>query len=226
MSPYIRTTADPAVSARFNVSPGWAAGCAEMVFADEPAAIITLSPDRTARVLTARWGMPTPGREVRTRAIQRAYRDRVRLTDAEFEQFAANEPDPGVGFIDASAFVWRPHLEPRGRCVVPFSALGALRPDALPEPADDYVRPAAGSVGYLGGVFEQGWRGVRRADRGRETLDLFALVSVERIVQADLARRRFTPIVLKNDEEVAAWLTAPWSRAKALRRAPAEMLPA
>lgn len=221
MTPYIRLGAGAAVPPGF----GLAEFPAGVFHADDAVPVVVRRPDGGVEVRLARWGMPSPGREVRTRAIHRAYRERARLTDAEFERFAADEPNPGVAFIDPSAFVWRPSLEPPGRCVVPFSAVGALDPEAVESSSADYIRAPENGLAYLGGVFESGWRGVRRAERGRETVDLFGLVSVERIVQADLNRKRFTPIVLTGPAEVELWLTAPWAEAKILRRQLGSTLP-
>lgn len=185
---------------------------------DDAAPIVRRRPDGSLETRIARWGMPSPGREMRTRAIHRAYRARMKLTDLEFERFAANEPDTGAPFIDASAFIWRSSLEPSGRCVVPFSAVGVLSVGNSRSLGDEYVFPPSCTLGFLGGVYETGWRGVRRAELGPETLDLFGLVSVERIVQSELYSRAFTPIVLADPGEVDIWLSAPWAKAKTLRR--------
>lgn len=220
MSPYIRLS-ESALDRRglepFAASTVLPTG---IFMIDDAAPIICGGADGGRRVLLARWGMPSPGRDLRAKAIHRAYREKLQLTDEEFERLAADEPDTGAPFVDASAFIWRSYLEPRGRCVVPFSAVGALRMDTSTALADEYVFPPSSTLGFLGGVYQTGWRGVRRPELGRETVDLFGLVSVERIVQSELHKRAFTPIVLANDAEVETWLNAPWSRARALRRRP------
>lgn len=196
---------------------------ADVVSADDYVTVFVRGASGEIEPRPARWGMPTPGRARRARAVSRAYRERLRLTDEEFERYVADEPDPGVPFIDPSALTWRPHLEPRGRCLVPFSALGLRQGASAPVASDDYLRPTR-SPAYLGGVIETGWEGVRSSERGRETLDLFGLATVERVVQADLPRRRYTPIVLTDPAEITLWLDAPWSKARLLRRPSANVV--
>ncbi|RZJ00739.1 MAG: hypothetical protein EON90_06320 [Brevundimonas sp.] len=220
MVPFLRLS-ETDFSAAF---PVWdlAANCGvrrnDMITADASAPIIRTHPDGAREVILARWGMPSPGRDVRAKAVQRAYHDARSWSELDFEAFAARQPDGGTPFIDASAQVWRPTLEPQGRCVVPFSSFGRLQDaDGSTQLVEDCA-PAHGGLGYLAGVHEIGWRGVRKSEIGPETIDLFGLVSVERIVQSERHRRPLTPIILADDAEVETWLRAPWRQAKSLRR--------
>ena len=222
MLPYFRLSPEAGVSQDIVAAPV-ATGeppATGLFMADDRAPIVRRRVDGSRETRLARWGMPSPCRELRARAVQRAYRTGQDATGVDFEQLVANEPDVGAPFIDASAMVWGPWLEPAGRCVVPFSAFGWADIGGSDMPAGDHLFPPSPPFGFLAGVHETDWQGVRRAECGRETLDLFGLVSVERIVRSEMGKRVLTPIVLTDAAEVELWLTAPWKQAKALRRKP------
>ena len=162
------------------------------VYPDQLAPVIRNAGDGGLELVKARWGMPTPPQHMKT------------------------QRDPGVTNIRNTASPhWRRWLESAHRCLVPLTAfaepLGKGRGNQWFAPEDDC--PA-----FFAGIETRAWRSVRKVKDGETTDDLFGFLTTTPNAEVAPIHPKAMPVILIAPDDWQAWLTAPWTEARALQR--------
>lgn len=168
-----------------------------------------------------RWGMPSPNfaqlEKARKRAATLAKKHGRSLSDEEFKELLANEPDRGITNVrNTKCRHWAQWLEPRFRCVVPFTSFSEFNKAAGGDIwfAFGDERPVA----FFAGIWAPQWTSVRKVKEGTVTTDLFAFLTTEPNREVAAIHPKAMPVILRTPEEVETWLTAPWEEAAKLQR--------
>lgn len=190
------------------------------VFPDYAAPIVRNFEDR--RELTnVRWGMPSSSyaqfQAAQKRAQKLELKEGRKLTEEEFKQLLAMEPDSGTTNVrNTDSKHWQRWLTPEFRCVVPFTSFSEFNRDAGGDIwfAFDDTRPLA----FFAGIWAPQWTSVRKIKEGVITTDLFAFLTCEPNAEVKAVHPKAMPVILRTPEEVEIWMTAPWEIAKQLQR--------
>ena len=165
------------------------------IFPDYAAPIVRNQPGGR-ELMMARWGMPSPAFALKGR-----------------------NSDPGVTNIRNTASPhWRRWLGPEHRCVVPFTSFSENEhlPDGTKPPvwfALDDTRPLA----CFAGIWTR-WTSVRKLKEGETTNDLFGFMTTEPNWEVGAIHPKAMPVILRTDEEIDRWMTAPVADALQLQR--------
>ena len=190
------------------------------VFPDFDAPIVR-NTDQGRELAIARWGMPTSGfvqlKKTKDRAAKIEKKEDRKLSDDEFKELLANEPDRGVTNVrNTDSKHWKRWLGVENRCVVPFTSFSEFNKS---EGGDIWFafnedRPLA----FFAGVWLPQWTGVRKVKDGRITADLYAFLTTESNAEVKAIHPKAMPVILTEEDEVETWLTADWDDAKGLQR--------
>lgn len=165
------------------------------IYPDYPAPVITQEPEgRALRMM--RWGMPSPAFVLK-----------------------GKKTDKGVTNVRNTASPhWRRWLGPANRCVVPFTSFSEFGKvnDARPKPI--WFGPTGEQrTLFFAGIWTE-WTSVRTLKEGETTNDLFAFLTVEPNNIVGPIHPKAMPVVLRSQEAIAHWLTAPVDEALKLQR--------
>lgn len=148
------------------------------------------------RVLSMmRWGMPSPGFALKNR-----------------------KTDPGLTNVrNTKSAHWRRWLGVEHRCVVPFTSFAENRktPHGV-EPvwfALDESEPLA----CFAGIWTE-WTSVRKLKEGETTNTLFAFLTTDANAEVAEVHPKAMPVILRDQAELATWLTADTATALQLQR--------
>lgn len=165
------------------------------IFPDYRAPIVRNTAE--GRELTlARWGMPTPPQFV-----------------------AGRNADLGVTNVrNAGSSHWRRWLGPENRCLVPFTSFaepdnGTYGGRAPVWFAFDETRPLA----CFAGIWTR-WTSVRKVREGETTNDVFGFLTINPNAEVGAIHPKAMPVILRTEEEMDAWMTAPAAEALKLQR--------
>ncbi len=166
------------------------------VFPDFFAPIVRNLEGGERELTMARWGMPSPVFALKGR-----------------------NSDSGVTNVrNAASPHWRRWLGVECRCVVPFTSFAEneLQPDGSRPPvwfALDESRPLA----VFAGLWTR-WTSVRKVKEGPTANDLFAFLTTEPNAIVAPIHAKAMPVILRTQEEVDLWMTAPAQDALTLQR--------
>ncbi len=108
------------------------------------------------------------------------------------------------------------------RCVVPFTRFAEPDPASRKEGGNVPNAWFAGSADeplmFFAGLWVPQWTSVRKIKEGEITVDLYGFLTTEPNGVVAPIHQKAMPAILRNQDEVEAWLTAPWAEAKALQR--------
>ena len=165
------------------------------IYPDYMAPIVRNQPNGR-ELMMARWGMPSPAFALK-----------------------GKKSDPGVTNVrNVTSPHWRRWLAVEHRCVVPFTSFAEheVLPDGTRPPiwfAFDESRPLACFAGIW-----TGWTSVRKVKEGETTNDLFAFLTTEPSEPVRTYHPKAMPVILRTQDEIDQWMTAPTPEALMLQR--------
>jgi putative SOS response-associated peptidase YedK len=162
------------------------------VFPDYLAPVVRNSPDGVRELAMLRWGMPCP------------------------PQFGGA---PVTNIRNTKSPHWRGWLKPQNRCVVPFTSFCEYA-DTKPKKtttwfAFDESRPLA----VFAGIWTT-WRGARGTKKNpiEGEHQLFGFLTADANAEVGAIHPKAMPVILRTDDEIETWMTAPPEEALKLQR--------
>jgi putative SOS response-associated peptidase YedK len=179
--------------------------------------------DGMRELTKVRWGMPSSQQAIFQTATKRANKLRAKGKQVDFPELLRMEPDSGTTNIRNTASKhWSRWTGVENRCVVPFTRF------AEPDPANKveggripnawFARDESEPLMFFAGLWVRDWQCVRKVKEGLITCDLFAFLTTEPNRVVAPIHLKAMPVILRNEVEIDAWLTAPWDEARALQR--------
>jgi putative SOS response-associated peptidase YedK len=162
------------------------------VFPDYSAPIVRNAPDGVRELMLARWGMPGPPQ---------------------------SGGAPITNIRNTKSPHWRAWLKPENRCVVPFNSFceyADTRPRKTPTWfAFNEDRPLA----FFAGIWTT-WRGKRgtKANSVEGEHQLFGFLTTDANAEVGAIHPKAMPVILRQPDQIDAWLTLPTEEALKLQR--------
>ena len=165
------------------------------IYPDYPAPVITNTKQgRVMRMM--RWGMPSP----------------------EFV-LKGKKTDKGVTNVrNMTSPHWHRWLGTAHRCLVPFTSFSEYQTVKGERPTPVWFGPTGTQeLLFFAGIWTQ-WTSVRKLKEGETTNDLFAFLTVEPNGVVGPIHPKAMPVILRSQEAITHWLTAPVDDALKLQR--------
>ena len=192
------------------------------IYPDQMAPIVC-NFDGGRELTRVRWGMPSSQQAIYQAATKRADKLRAKGKDVDFQELLKMEPDGGTTNIrNTSSKHWLRWTGIENRCVVPFTRFAEPDPASKVEggrtPNAWFARDESEPLMFFAGLWVPNWQSVRKIKEGMITCDLFAFLTTEPNGVVAPIHPKAMPAILRGQDEVETWLTAPWGGAKALQR--------
>lgn len=170
-----------------------------------------------------RWGLPSSQKAQLDAATKRADKLRAKGKQVNFDELLRMEPDGGTTNVrNTSSRHWARWLGVENRCVVPFTRFAEPDPASKIEggrtPNAWFAGSADEPLMFFAGLWVPQWRSVRKVKEGEITVDLYGFLTTEPNGIVGPIHQKAMPVILRDQDEVETWLTAPWAEAKALQR--------
>ncbi|WP_368517499.1 SOS response-associated peptidase [Rhizobium sp.] len=170
-----------------------------------------------------RWGLPSSQKAQLDAATKRADKLRAKGKQVNFDELLRMEPDGGTTNVrNTSSKHWARWLGVENRCVVPFTRFAEPDPTSKVEggrtPNAWFAGSAEEPLMFFAGLWVPQWRSVRKVKEGEITVDLYGFLTTEPNGIVGPIHQKAMPAILRNQDEVETWLTAPWEEAKSLQR--------
>ncbi len=170
-----------------------------------------------------RWGLPSSQKAQLDAATKRADKLRAKGKQVNFDELLRMEPDGGTTNVrNTSSRHWARWLGVENRCVVPFTRFAEPDPASKVEggrtPNAWFAGSADEPLMFFAGLWVPQWRSVRKVKEGEITVDLYGFLTTEPNGIVGPIHQKAMPVILRNQDEVETWLTAPWEEAKSLQR--------
>ncbi|TWB20022.1 putative SOS response-associated peptidase YedK [Rhizobium sp. ERR 1071] len=170
-----------------------------------------------------RWGLPSSQKAQLDAATKRADKLRAKGKQVNFDELLRMEPDGGTTNVrNTSSRHWARWLGIENRCVVPFTRFAEPDPASKIEggrtPNAWFAGSAEEPLMFFAGLWVPQWRSVRKVKEGEITVDLYGFLTTEPNGIVGPIHQKAMPVILRNQDEVETWLTAPWEEAKSLQR--------
>lgn len=160
-------------------------------------------PDRMAPIVTredgghvlsyARWGLPSPTQFHSKSGIDRGVTN-VRNTGSPH---------------------WRRWLSPPHRCLVPLDRFA--EPRTGKGAGNVWFEVKGDGPAFFAGIWVPAWTSIRKLKDGETTNDLFAFLTCEPNGIVAPIHPKAMPVILTDEGELEAWLSANWTVAKTLQ---------
>ena len=192
------------------------------VYPDQMAPVVRNN-DGIRELTNVRWGLPSSQQALFKAASARADKLRAKDKAFDFQQLLKLEPDRGTTNVrNTSSKHWTRWLGVENRCVVPFTRFAEPDPKSkaggAPTPNAWFARDESEPLMFFAGIWVKDWQCVRKVKDGLITCDLYGFLTTEPNGIVGPIHEKAMPVILRNEEEVEMWLTAPWSEAKSLQR--------
>ncbi|MBB3288143.1 MULTISPECIES: SOS response-associated peptidase [unclassified Rhizobium] len=192
------------------------------LYPDQMAPIVRNTP-AGRELVKVRWGLPSSQKAQLDAATKRADKLRAKGKEVNFDELLRMEPDGGTTNVrNTSSRHWARWLGVENRCVVPFTRFAEPDPASKVEggrtPNAWFAGSADEPLMFFAGLWVPQWRSVRKVKEGEITVDLFGFLTTEPNGVVAPIHQKAMPAILRNQDEVETWLTAPWQEAKALQR--------
>jgi putative SOS response-associated peptidase YedK len=193
------------------------------VYPDQMAPIIRNTATGRRQFIATRWGLPSSSQALYQAASTRADKLRAKGKEVNFDELLKMEPDGGTTNVrNTSSKHWTRWLGVENRCIVPATSFAEPDPANKPEggrtPNAWFALNEDCPMFFFAGIWVPQWESVRKVKEGRIAADLFGFLTTEPNGIVAPIHQKAMPVILRNDEEVETWLTAPWQDAKALQR--------
>ncbi len=192
------------------------------VYPDQMAPIVRNNAGEREAVMV-RWGMPSSQKALFDAASKRADKLREKAKPVDFEHLLKHEPDRGTTNIrNTNSSHWKRWLGVENRCVVPFTRFAepdpASKQEGGPTPNAWFAGNENEPLMFFAGIWVPQWESVRKVKEGLIKADLYGFLTCEPNGVVGPIHPKAMPVILTEPAEIEAWLTAPWSEAKALQR--------
>ncbi|MCX5517795.1 SOS response-associated peptidase family protein [Kaistia defluvii] len=186
------------------------------IFPDYPAPIVRNAPDGIRELALARWGMPSSQLALMEATKKRAAKLEAKGKAVDFRELLRMEPDTGTTNIrNIGSKHWQRWLGVENRCLVPFTSFSEFNRDAGGDIwfalAED--RPLA----FFAGIWVN-WTSVRKVREGETSNDLFGFLTTEPNAEVGAIHPKAMPVILRSEEEIERWMTAPANEVPAMQR--------
>ena len=135
----------------------------------------------------------------------------------DFKQLLRMEPDSGTTNIrNTESNHWKRWLGVAHRCVVPFTSFSEFNKQVGGNIwfAFDESRPLA----FFAGIHVPEWTSVRKVKEGETTNDLYGFLTTDPNEEVAAIHPKAMPVILRTNDEIETWLTAPPDQALKLQR--------
>ncbi|NTI86059.1 SOS response-associated peptidase [Agrobacterium rhizogenes] len=173
-------------------------------------------------IAKVRWGLPSSKEALFEAAKKRADKLRAKGKEVDFEELLRMEPDGGTTNVrNLTSKHWRRWFGVENRCVVPFTRFaepdyrdtgGGRVPNAW------FAGGADEPLLYFAGIWVPQWTSVRKIKEGEITIDLYGFLTTNANDFMKPIHGKAMPVVLRNQDEIEAWMTAPWEDASKLAK--------
>ncbi len=170
-----------------------------------------------------RWGLPSSADAIFENAKKRADKLRAKGKEFDFNELLRLEPDGGTTNVrNINSKHWKRWFGVENRCVVPFTRFAEPDPASKVEGGRTPNAWFAGSedepLMFFAGLWVPQWTSVRKIKEGEVTVDLYGFLTCKPNAVVEPVHYKAMPAILRNQDEVETWLTAPWEEAKSLQR--------
>ena len=185
------------------------------IYKDQIGPIVRNAPDGKRELMLARWGMPSSQQALFEAAKARAVKLERKEVDFDFDELLKMERDEGTTNIrNTRSKHWKRWLGVEHRCVVPFTSFSEFNKSAGGDIwfAFDESRPLA----FFAGLWCN-WTSVRKVKEGLTTNDLYGFLTTEPNAEVGAIHPKAMPVILRTEEEIETWMTAPAAEALKLQ---------
>ncbi|WP_374189948.1 SOS response-associated peptidase [Rhizobium rhizogenes] len=173
-------------------------------------------------LVKVRWGLPSSKEALFQAAKKRAEKLRAKGKDVDFDELLRMEPDGGTTNVrNLASKHWKRWFGEENRCVVPFTRFaepdyrdtgGGRVPNAW------FAGAADEPLLFFAGIWVPQWTSVRKIKEGEITIDLYGFLTTDANDFMKPIHKKAMPVILRNQDEVETWLTAPWEEASKLAK--------
>ncbi|NTI27689.1 SOS response-associated peptidase [Rhizobium rhizogenes] len=173
-------------------------------------------------LVKVRWGLPSSKEALFQAAKKRADKLRAKGKDVDFDELLRMEPDGGTTNVrNLASKHWKRWFGEENRCVVPFTRFaepdyrdtgGGRVPNAW------FAGAADEPLLFFAGIWVPQWTSVRKIKEGEIPIDLYGFLTTDANDFMRPIHKKAMPVILRNQDEVETWLTAPWEEASKLAK--------